>query len=422
MLENIRLALSGLLSNKMRALLTMLGIIIGIGSVIAIVTVGNSLTASVSDSLVSMGGNNLQVGVTARPDENGNYSGSYGYTFDDMLNDDMLDAFKRRFESQIRAVILTDMYDSGRVQNGRLYANINLTGVNDGFFAADRVELLAGRAFREQDYEGSRRVALVSDLLVNNMFAGDAQAALGQNISLEINNSIEDFTVVGVYRYHEQGIFIGAAPVASRDTYTELYVPLSTEQELSWMGEGRYSYFELIPAPGVDSDALAARIEAFFEDRYYHSNPSLMVRAYNLQNEMSQITSVLDTISLAIGVIAGISLLVGGIGVMNIMLVSITERTREIGVRKALGAKNSAIRVQFIVEAMLICLIGGILGILVGLGLGSLGAGLMGTPAKVSLSTILLAVGFSMGIGVFFGYYPANKAAKMDPIEALRYE
>ena len=107
---------------------------------------------------------------------------------------------------------------------------------------------------------------------------------------------------------------------------------------------------------------------------------------------------------------------------MNIMLVSITERTREIGVRKALGAKNSAIRVQFIVEAMLICLIGGILGILVGLGLGSLGAGLMGTPARVSLSTILLAVGFSMAIGVFFGYYPANKAARMDPIEALRYE
>ena len=137
---------------------------------------------------------------------------------------------------------------------------------------------------------------------------------------------------------------------------------------------------------------------------------------------MSSITSVLDTISLAIGVIAGISLLVGGIGVMNIMLVSITERTREIGVRKALGATNGAIRTQFIVESVVICLVGGALGILVGFGLGSLGASLIGAPARVDLGTVLVAVGFSMAIGVFFGYYPANKAAKLDPIEALRYE
>ena len=137
---------------------------------------------------------------------------------------------------------------------------------------------------------------------------------------------------------------------------------------------------------------------------------------------MESITSVLDTISLAIGVIAGISLLVGGIGVMNIMLVSITERTREIGVRKALGAPAGAIRTQFIVEAMVICLVGGVLGILAGLGMGAIGASLMGSPARPNPGVILAAVGFSMAIGVFFGYYPASKAARMDPIEALRYE
>ena len=131
---------------------------------------------------------------------------------------------------------------------------------------------------------------------------------------------------------------------------------------------------------------------------------------------------MLGTVTLAISAIAAISLLVGGIGVMNIMLVSITERTREIGTRKALGARRSDIRLQFITEAVVICLVGGALGILAGFGLGSLGASLIGAPARADLGTVLVAVGFSMGIGVFFGYYPANKAAKLDPIEALRYE
>ena len=130
----------------------------------------------------------------------------------------------------------------------------------------------------------------------------------------------------------------------------------------------------------------------------------------------------MSTLSIAIAVIAGISLLVGGIGVMNIMLVSVTERTREIGIRKALGARDSAIRMQFIVESTIICIIGGVLGILVGAGLGALGGMLLEQPAPPSVTAIVVAVTFSMLIGVFFGYYPANKAAKLDPIEALRYE
>ena len=132
--------------------------------------------------------------------------------------------------------------------------------------------------------------------------------------------------------------------------------------------------------------------------------------------------TMMNTMTIAISVIAGIALLVGGIGVMNIMLVSITERTREIGTRKALGAPNSSIRIQFIVESIVICIIGGTIGMVLGFGLGALGCKLTQTPVSFSLSSVLISVGFSLAIGVFFGYYPANKAAKLDPIEALRYE
>ena len=149
--ENIKLALSGLMTNKMRALLTMLGIIIGIGSVIAIVTVGNSLTSSVSDSLVSLGGNNLQVGVNQRPDENGNYSNSVSYYEEDLLSDEMLDSLRQRFSQQIKALIITNYGGSGKAQDGRLYANLQTVGVNPDFFVADKVDMVAGRALRESD-------------------------------------------------------------------------------------------------------------------------------------------------------------------------------------------------------------------------------------------------------------------------------
>ena len=141
-----------------------------------------------------------------------------------------------------------------------------------------------------------------------------------------------------------------------------------------------------------------------------------------MESMLSQIDSMMSTMSIAIAIIAGISLLVGGIGVMNIMLVSVTERTREIGTRKALGAPNSAIRIQFITESVITCLVGGFLGVILGVVLGSVGASALGFPARPSVSIILIAVSFSMAIGVFFGYYPANKAAKLNPIEALRYE
>jgi len=156
--------------------------------------------------------------------------------------------------------------------------------------------------------------------------------------------------------------------------------------------------------------------------RYYRDNDSFEISAMSMESVIKSMTEMLSTVSLAIAAIAGISLLVGGIGVMNIMLVSITERTREIGTRKALGATNGFIRFQFIMEAIVLCMIGGVIGIIAGVGVASVVTNLMGYAVRPSVSGIVLSVSFSVFIGVFFGYYPANKAAKLNPIEALRYE
>ena len=172
----------------------------------------------------------------------------------------------------------------------------------------------------------------------------------------------------------------------------------------------------------TDTVAFAQQSEDFLNRTFYRDNNYVELMAMSMDSMLDQMTSTMDMMKVVVSVIAAISLLVGGIGVMNIMLVSVTERTREIGTRKALGAKNSAIRIQFIVESMIICVIGGAIGVVLGTTLGRVGSLALGAAAWPSPFIILVAVGFSMAIGIFFGYYPANKAAKLDPIEALRYE
>ena len=208
--------------------------------------------------------------------------------------------------------------------------------------------------------------------------------------------------------------------MTGEDPVTDLYIPMETARKLGNQSPG-YQNFTVVTSTDADTTVFLEEVEDFFAS-FYTRNESWTVTASSMETLVEEMTEMLDSVKLAIAAIAAISLLVGGIGVMNIMLVSITERTREIGTRKALGARQSAILLQFITEAVVICLVGGALGVALGVGLGSLGASLLGYAAKPSPAAILLAVGFSMAIGVFFGYYPARKAARMDPIEALRYE
>ena len=269
----------------------------------------------------------------------------------------------------------------------------------------------------ETDQEGAQKVVLVSDKLVENMFDGDYVAALESTIDVNLNNRYYTYTIVGVYEYEENSTF---SQESDEDVTTTVYMPFDTARNQNHTTTG-YSQFTVVTNTDVDTSAFMEEVELFF-NKYYSRNENYQISVTSMESMLSSMTEMLDTISIAISIIAGISLLVGGIGVMNIMLVSITERTREIGTRKALGATNGSIRLQFIMESIVICLLGGFIGIILGLVLGAIVVEVMGYAASPSVGGIIFAVSFSIFIGVFFGYYPANKAAKLNPIDALRYE
>jgi putative ABC transport system permease protein len=421
MWENISRALAGLKANKMRAFLTMLGIIIGIGSVIGIINVGDSLTAYMTETMNTMGAGNIVVMVSERGQRMINMSMEASMPAvpndEDLISDEQIEAFQARFGDRLKTISISSGVGPGQVRDGRKYANVNVTGVNDGYARANDIKLISGRFITERDGKGMKNVAVVSDYLVEAMFPAGADP-LGKEIKAHRQGEFQTYTIVGVYHYVPSA-FSGFGSRQGRETRTDLYIPLSVAKQGAALQN--HQMFTAIAAPNEDADRLTQDIKAYWR-RIYERNGKWDVDAINMESMIATMGDMMGTLGTAVAIIAAISLLVGGIGVMNIMLVSVTERTREIGTRKALGAKNKHIRMQFIVEAIIICLIGGVIGILLGLGLGTLGASVLGFPSAVSPGIILLCVMFSMLVGVFFGSYPAGKAAKLDPIEALRYE
>lgn len=414
--ENLRLAWEGIRAGKMRAFLTMLGIIIGIASVIGILTLGDGLTGSINSEMSALGATNIYLSLQTKNTESS--GGMRNYDESDLISDEMIEDLRARYATSIDYVSLSSSMGSGEAKDGDKRANLSLTGVNNDYFMANDITMLRGRAIESDDVDSYAMTAVVSDKLVNNMFGGDTQKALGSEIAVYTSFDIYTFRIVGVYEYVQTVMNFSMA--AEEDIRTEVYIPISTAKRLSGADDG-YSTIILVANPEVDS-ANFASVASSYLNKYYEGNQNFKVSAISMESMLSTVDSMMSTVNIAIAVIAGISLLVGGIGVMNIMLVSVTERTREIGTRKAIGATNGDVRVQFVTESVIICLIGGVIGIVAGTLLGYFGSLLLGFTAFPTLGHISLAVGFSMAIGIFFGYYPANKAAKLDPIEALRYE
>lgn len=419
--ENVELAFTGLILNKMRSFLTMLGIIIGIGSVIAIYTIGDSFTNYLGETMQTMGANNITVYVHEKDSEVSGRKIFFGnqeqQTIDkeNMIKSFMVNDLRKEYSKEIAYISLSNPVGSGKTTIKQSYANLNLIGVNEGYIRAKNLTLTKGRFFSEEENQSNKKLCVVSDKYLSSL--GIKGNVIGKTVDIKVNHIVRTFTIIGVYQYEQDSM--GASSSSDKDSSTDVYIPITVANQMN--GNATYKSFTVVTNVGVDSTNFAVSIETFMKN-YYKDNRTYTISAMSMQSLVDTMSSMIDTLKLAIGSIAAIALLVGGIGVMNIMLVSITERTREIGTRKALGANNTNIRIQFITESALICLIGGIIGVIFGTGLGMIVSSVMGYPGSASILNILVAVGFSLAIGVFFGYYPANKAAKLDPIEALRYE
>ncbi len=407
--ENILIALSSLWSSKMRSFLTMLGIIIGISSVITIITVGNNMTSQFTSELSDMGAGSLTLSVQRKTTDDGT-TGTY--TSSDGLTAARIAQFAETFADEIEYIGFSEsIYTLSSATSGTNSVSISASGTNNDYLLAQNLTLLTGRLLTDTDSDNRTKLALVSDSFCEELYGEDDP--IGKTFDLSSGNAVYTFYVVGVYESDDSAMM-------GFNTTETIYLPLWFAQQVN-QSDGTYTSITLSVRDTYDVDTVEEEINTYFVNEYA-DNTYFYAECFNMQSIISEVTAMFDTVSYVIAAIAAISLLVGGIGVMNIMLVSITERTREIGIRKALGATNNSIRLQFIIESVVICIIGGILGIILGTLAATALANLVGITASPSGSAIAIAVTFSMAIGVFFGYYPANKAAKLNLIEALKYE
>ncbi|MZQ75005.1 MAG: FtsX-like permease family protein [Peptoclostridium sp.] len=410
-IEIFRVAVASIWANKMRSFLTMLGIIIGIASVITIMALGQGSQEKIGSEFQSFGVNRIYITV--------NWQNEDTDIMRDGFTDEEIKTIGKVFSSDITAASPVE-YMQGKVKTAGSIENVSLQGVYDNYDQIEILNLTKGRFLRDSDLKSQRSVAIIDKKLAQAAFKGEN--ALGKRLYVEMGGRRAGFTVIGIYERPES-IFEQLNQSLGGTPSTYLYCPITTLRAML-NSTGKYSAFEAIVKRTEDVDAVTDRIVSYVEKsklRGEKPDEDIYI-GMSAKEQMQQLDSVLGVVSAVIGAIAAISLLVGGIGIMNIMLVSVTERTREIGIRKAIGATKRSILLQFLVESMIISGIGGLAGTLLGVGAAAIAGNIMGISGLVNMMTVVIAVSFSCGVGIFFGIYPANKAAKMDPIEALRYE
>lgn len=400
-LENLKLALTSIKSNKMRSFLTMLGIIIGISSVIAISSIGDSAKAVLGKEFDAFGKNAMYIYL--------NWEMTSDYVeSSDLISPEDIEALKERFSNEI-AYIAPSVSASSEVTVGRVKGKFNDQGVAPDYNQFKKMTILHGRMINKSDVEGARDRIVIDKEAALHFF--NKTNVVGKVIPFTVNGEPRDLTIVGVYEV-EKSIFGG---MMGMDGYTA-YSPYT----LLEAGDKTASAVDIYTSETADISTAGTSMSNYLSR--IKDKPKEFYKVESVQAQQGTMDKMLGTLSLAIGAIAAISLVVGGIGIMNIMLVSVTERTREIGIRKSLGARTKDILQQFLIEAMILSAIGGLIGTLLGMGIAAVGMSFAKIAIVINPLVIVIAVVFSAVVGMFFGLYPAKKAAKLDPIEALRYE
>lgn len=417
MLENVRLSFQGIWSHKMRSFLTMLGIIIGIAAIIAIVSTIQGTNKQIEQNLIGSGSNNVKVQLY-------NGDGTIDFSYESIpdgvpvIKEDTLEEIRKLDE-----VEEASLYLSRQDYDGVYYLNNSVSGgyvngIDENYFKTCGYVMKSGRGFTAEDYKNARKVAILDENSVRSLFQGDDP--MGKTIEIKG----EPFVVIGVVTQMEQfEPTINSMDdyyTYAQDTSGSVYVP-----DTVWPVIYQYDEPQQLVLKAKSTEAMTGagkKAADLLNANLSTSEDMVKYKAQDLMEQAKQIQQLSQSTNTMLIWIAGISLLVGGIGVMNIMLVSVTERTSEIGLKKAIGARKTMILGQFLTEAVVLTSLGGLIGVIVGIILAEVISKLNTTPVSISVPAAVLAVAFSMLIGIVFGLLPSYKAANLDPIEALRHE
>ena len=386
-IESIRMSWENIIANKLRSFLTMLGIVIGVAAIIALITIVQGATSSITDQVTSLGVNKVTINVSGTAVKQG-------------LNDE--DVRKLESLENISGVSPTIAKKMGVASVDSVVEDVTVQGNNEEYFRNNEELLLSGREINALDLQSRSQVAVIGSDLVDELFFGTNP--MGEEILLEGIS----YTVIG--------ILAPSNAFGSSSTNNTVIIPYTTAMRSMGISEIRSMDAFLIDTTAADATVL--EIESVLDASFNYKENAFVV--FNMGDMISSFETITTMMTLLLAGIAAISLVVGGIGIMNMMLVSVTERRTEIGLRKALGATPGTIQAQFIIESIFLSLIGGATGLLVGVLIALVTSSFIGTEFSIAPSTVYIAIGFSAAVGILFGFMPARKASRLNPIDALR--
>lgn len=404
-IENLKMALDSLVAHKMRSFLTMLGIIIGISSVISIVSLGEGGKESILGQFEKIGASTFIIKVNDSVAEKRDY----------ITKSDI---------SSIKENVNGVKYVSPMIEQHGMISSDSSSKMaiiacgNEELQKINNVELIHGRFYTERDVESNNNVVVIDEITAKYLFG--KTNVIGESVTLGPINGGKKAKIVGVSKSILDSLDMSTPKEVEEQMPAILYIPYTFSQNI--YSSSNINSLYIVAENKDNTDEVSLNIVNYLKAKHRNRDKEDIYKGQSMMNQLDQINQVMNIFTTFIATVAGISLLVGGIGIMNILLVSVTERTREIGIRKAIGAKTRTILAQFLTEAIILSLLGGLIGLTLGVISAYVLGAIAGITPSVSLGLVVGVIAFSSAVGLFFGIYPAKKAAKLDPIDALRYE